>query len=704
MPLGAARINTLSKVLSTPAADTSRTTGFIDVTTTGDTELSNAQYKFNTGTRGGSILFDGSGDHLDCDTSFNLGTGDFTMETYFRSASESVFHIIFDHRDATSDDAVTLVVHDNAQGGNSLTPYLFVNNTKQIIGTTTLNSGDWHHLAVVRSSGVFRLYVDGTSEGGTYSNSNSFTTQTPLRISGNSMTGSSPVNGYLDEVRISDTARFTSNFTPDSSAYGSDNNTLLLLHGDGPYGSNGNNHIVDDIGDLRPLDIHIEQNVTQNSGSAASISTAQSKFGGSSLRLNDNNSHCQYVSPAWGSAFTIEFWFRADSVSAGTQWMAGVWGGTPHGGFNWIVGLSNATVKTYFYTTAGAYSLNNATIGTASANTWHHVAITWDGSTYRTFLDGTMGGTASDSNAPAFDQWQVTWVGTVGGTADTFAGYIDEYRQSDTARYTSNFTPSGSAFTNDSNTKVLLHFDGTNGDTITTDDAQATIDAVSIPASTNYANTSTSFSGSGQNLTISFWFKGDTDPASFSRFFSVRQGSTNTYFIVMRDDSNQKLAFFSSNAGTSPNVRWWFSADVGQNIFDGNWHHIMVATDHSSTSNSRIYWDGVSKTITHNNTNSTSAVNWSSYDNIGIGGRAAGTNRIQGDYCQLWIDDSYNSDINKFYDKNLGPIGIRTGLSRPLIYHFGNTSTFVNNNGTDSYTLSTVGSGTITDATGPETS
>lgn len=235
-----------------------------------------------------------------------------------------------------------------------------------------------------------------------------------------------------------------------------------------------------------------------------------------------------------------------------------------------------------------------------------------------------------------------------------------------------------------------------------------TLDAVAIPASTNYANTSVSFGGSGQNLTISFWFKGNTDPANYSRFVSIRNGSTNTYFTVMRDNSNQKLSFYSSNAGTSPNVRWWFTADVGSNMFDGNWHHIMVATDISSTSNSRIFWDGQSKTITHNNTNSSGAINWSSYDNIGIGGRAAGTNRIQGDYAQFFIDDIYENDITKFYDTtnnkayDLGTNGRGSGLDQPRIFHRGNTSTFTTNNGTDSYTLSTVGSGTITDATGPD--
>ena len=38
-------------------------------------------------------------------------------------------------------------------------------------------------------------------------------------------------NGHVDEVRISKaSARFTAGFTPTTSEYGSDNNTVLLLH------------------------------------------------------------------------------------------------------------------------------------------------------------------------------------------------------------------------------------------------------------------------------------------------------------------------------------------------------------------------------------------------------------------------------------------------------------------------------------------
>ena len=467
MPLGAARLNTLAKVLT--VTDTNRSTGFLNVTANGDAQLSNAQYKFRTGTRGGSIYMDGSGDYLsmndNSDNNLDFGTDDFTIEWFQYLTSLDRFAI--DMRNGSNGAKIMLYSYPSDGSADDL--YLWVNSANRISAMNVLSANTWQHIALVRESGTTSLYVDGTQSGGTYSDSNNYT-HDELRIWHNSIGGEfyTPP-GYVDEFRISDTARYSgASFTVPSSAFIQDNNTRLLLHGDGPYGSNGNRHIVDDIGDLRPLDIHIEQNVTVNSGSPASISTAQSKFGSSSLRMNDNNSHCQYVSPAWGDAFTIEFWFRADSLS-GDQWMAGVWGGSPHGGFNWGIYLNGSTVKAYVWN--GSYQLNNATIGTASSNTWHHGALTWDGSTYRTFLDGTAGGSNSSSTAPAFDQWQVTWVGTVGGTTSTFAGYIDEYRQSDTARYTSNFSPSGSAFTNDSNTKVLLHFDGGNGDTTTTDDA-----------------------------------------------------------------------------------------------------------------------------------------------------------------------------------------------------------------------------------------
>ena len=55
----------------------------------------------------------------------------------------------------------------------------------------------------------------------------------------------------------------------------------------------------------------------------------------------------------------------------------------------------------------------------------------------------------------------VTWGKAGSGWTSNPSGYIDELRVSNTARYTSSFTPTGSAFSTDANTKLLLHFDDT---------------------------------------------------------------------------------------------------------------------------------------------------------------------------------------------------------------------------------------------------
>jgi hypothetical protein len=58
----------------------------------------------------------------------------------------------------------------------------------------------------------------------------------------------------------------------------------------------------------------------------------------------------------------------------------------------------------------------------------------------------------------------------INGSYNYYSGYIDEFRFSNTARYTANFTPSTTPFQNDSNTLLLLHMDGTNNSTVFTDD------------------------------------------------------------------------------------------------------------------------------------------------------------------------------------------------------------------------------------------
>ena len=95
----------------------------------------------------------------------------------------------------------------------------------------------WYHIAAVRNGADLKLFVDGTQIGSTLDVS---TNATPAGGSGASFIGCRRpnldrfFNGHMDEVRVSDTARYTANFTPATSAFTPDTNTKLLMHFEDP--------------------------------------------------------------------------------------------------------------------------------------------------------------------------------------------------------------------------------------------------------------------------------------------------------------------------------------------------------------------------------------------------------------------------------------------------------------------------------------
>ncbi|MDP6584123.1 MAG: hypothetical protein QF535_05665, partial [Anaerolineales bacterium] len=92
----------------------------------------------------------------------------------------------------------------------------------------------WYHVAVVRDGSDLELYIDGTQTGSTYDISSSTIANIawPLEIGYYSYLGSSGVNGYMDEIRISNSTRYTGAFTPSTTAFTTDANTKLLIHSD----------------------------------------------------------------------------------------------------------------------------------------------------------------------------------------------------------------------------------------------------------------------------------------------------------------------------------------------------------------------------------------------------------------------------------------------------------------------------------------
>ena len=177
----------------------------------------------------------------------------------------------------------------------------------------------------------------------------------------------------------------------------------------------------------------------------AKISTSQSKFGGSSLSLDGGTSYCYARYPNEGnigsSPFTIEFWIYGtfnngtvktifDGRSAGdtSQWML-----AQEADNTWAV------LDSVGNTVASGWDAN-----TFSNNTWTHVAISRSGSTTKYFINGTA--TASVSDSTNWVNGDLTIGGRYADSGNSHLGYIDEFRISKIARYTSNFTPDTEPF------------------------------------------------------------------------------------------------------------------------------------------------------------------------------------------------------------------------------------------------------------------
>jgi hypothetical protein len=179
-----------------------------------------------------SIVFDGTDDYLTIADSadWDIGTSAFTVETWAKIATDAPdYGGIFGMH--TGSDQFQCRINNEGRiqflqdfGGTR------GNTTDDDTSGTNLRDDAWHHLAFVRESDeTWDLYVDGVSEYSGTGMSGSVTGITTIAI-GRRASGTIYLKGYLDELRFSNTARYTSNFTAPTTAFAGDSNTLLLIH------------------------------------------------------------------------------------------------------------------------------------------------------------------------------------------------------------------------------------------------------------------------------------------------------------------------------------------------------------------------------------------------------------------------------------------------------------------------------------------
>jgi hypothetical protein len=163
-----------------------------------------------------SIAFDGGGDYVSIPDAPGLrfGTGDFTVECWWYPTNiTSGYQTLFSKGYISTGDL--LLQTGNGDGK----PLFYLSGSVVLTSSTAATVNAWNHLAIVRNGTALAMYLNGLSVA-TTTNSTDINSTAVLKVS---QDGSYPINGYVEDFRITRAARYTANFTPPTAALASVN-------------------------------------------------------------------------------------------------------------------------------------------------------------------------------------------------------------------------------------------------------------------------------------------------------------------------------------------------------------------------------------------------------------------------------------------------------------------------------------------------
>ena len=378
---------------------------------------------------GGSAYFDGTGDYLTLPApSGQIGAGDFTVETWvYPVARLTSYPCVWGNYSTWGAGALGLFVgHASA----TTTKYQIAHNNTfpALESSSSIIYNAWTHLAMVRTGGVIKLYVNGVSEGTPFASTatlNQGTTASWVGTPGDQLTAGN-FNGYISNLRvIVGTAAYLSNFTPPVAPVTAIGGTGLLLNFD-------NAGIYDSVGG---------RDFAHSAGTK--LSTTAAKFGAASLSPDTAAQPTWIAGPVTDFVsgtgdFTIEAWVNNNTVTGAQVFYDGrPW--NTNGVYPTL--YINGTQLRFYVSTA-----DRITGGTLAAGTWYHVAVCRASGTTRMFLNGTqVGSDYADANSYLTALSRPIIGGNAFSNDSHWNGYMDDVRITRSARYTTTFAPPTSA-------------------------------------------------------------------------------------------------------------------------------------------------------------------------------------------------------------------------------------------------------------------
>ena len=379
------------------------------MTNLGNVAPSSAQSNFY----GGSYVFDNASDKITTPNSsdWQFGTGDFTVECWYYMNNTSSSQVFVENWQ--SPNTGWQIYHRSSDS-----KIVWYANTAAKVATDVPGiANKWTHVAVCRTNGTTKIYLDGV-EHGSASDTINYLTSTVLCIGSQQSTDTNHMDGYLQDVRVyKGVAKYTSNFIPVST------NPDILP--DTPSGVSGSSKL-------------------------ARITDGAVTFDGDNDYLQVHDSDDFNVGTG---DFTLECFINSEDTSD----FQGVFGAYDYENAP-ILQINNAGLLR-FTNSGGIIDVTGTT--DLQGTGWHHIVMCRSGTTLRGFVDGRQEISTTYSNAI---DWGTDSTGVVIGTVDRndypgqyeFKGQISNLRLvKGTALYTSDFIPPTEPLTNVTNTKLL---------------------------------------------------------------------------------------------------------------------------------------------------------------------------------------------------------------------------------------------------------
>ena len=469
------------------------------------------------------------------------------------------------------------------------------NGTTDSSFSVSSTTNRWIHLAFDYDGTTLTCYVNGVSIGTASRTLN--ITETLLNIG--YFNTSYTYEGYIKDMRISTSRRYTSAFTALTEAYGTDSDTDILVRNQ-PFirdissnsrtitasGSNGTHSQKPFV----PFDAE-EYSAASHLGSV--------RFDGTGDKLTIPGTYANFGT----NPFTIEAWVYP-TICRGPIFTTHRVGTASGFYFSMDATNTNLVHGRFFGNNADTFSSNNS----VNLNQWNHFVLCREGTgsnQTRMFVNGKIVATYTDNSDYSSAPYGPFIGGyDAGGAQYDVNGNIADLRVvSGTAVYTAEFTPPTAPLTAITNTALLVQ----STDAGIIDKAQGVIevelagDTKSSTAENKYLTSSMYFDGTGDYIRLAYGsteiYSGDFTVELWAKFNTYQSGSSvaNSRIFASRSGGNSadNLQIIIDYTGTLGSIDIWSNtyhiSNATTNIADNNWHHIAVSRQGTSL---KLFIDG----------------------------------------------------------------------------------------------------------------